>query len=108
MTDLVDMLRMIANKEFGTYDVGDDSVRVGCQTLRDAAAEIERLRADKESVIHYQVPTSVFWFSDPYQTVEWSAVSDITDWSPSTDTGSTTIASQPWGSPYAMNPENWT
>lgn len=36
----------------------------------------------------------------------WSVVNDITDWSSSADTGSTTI--EPWGSPYAMNPENWT
>jgi len=50
MTDIVDILRKTANQEFGTYNVGDDSVRVGCGTLRDAASEIERLRAKIEAI----------------------------------------------------------
>jgi hypothetical protein len=50
MTDIVEMMRKTANKEFGTYDVADDSVRVGCSTLRDAANEIERLRAKIEAI----------------------------------------------------------
>lgn len=44
MIDVVEMLLKTANKEFGTYDVNDDSVRVGCETLRTAAKEITRLR----------------------------------------------------------------
>lgn len=46
MNDIVDMLRKTANQEFATYDVRDDSVRVGCGTLLDAAEEITRLRSD--------------------------------------------------------------
>lgn len=50
MTDIVEMLRKTVAKEFGTYDVADDSVRIGCSTLKDAADEIERLRATIEQL----------------------------------------------------------
>lgn len=46
MSDILEMLRKTANKEFGTYDVADDSVRIGCGSLREAADEIEKLRGD--------------------------------------------------------------
>jgi hypothetical protein len=50
MTDIVEMLRKTAKSEFGTYDVRDDSVRIGCNTLRDAADEIDRLRKENQEL----------------------------------------------------------
>ena len=107
MTDISKKLELIANLQVGEAfppDVCGEFEPWCCAISRvcaEALAEIERLRSDKEAVIHYQVPTSVFWFPDTRRTVEWS-------WSPSADIGSTTVEPQPWGSPYAMNPENWT
>jgi hypothetical protein len=44
MTDIVERLRDSAGDR-STYEVGDDSVRITCTILMDAAREIERLRA---------------------------------------------------------------
>lgn len=45
MSDIVEMLKKTVNLDFGTYDVADDSVRIGCGTLKEAISEIEGLRA---------------------------------------------------------------
>ena len=97
MTDVVTMLRKIENmrpgdpmpEEWGSGGWGTPLSKM----CGEAATEIERLRHELNAVQNAR------W-------VQWSVVNDFTDWSPSADTGSTT--SEPWGSPYAMNPENWT
>lgn len=43
--DIVEMLEKIVALEFGSYHVGDNSVRIGIGTLKDAIAEIQKLRA---------------------------------------------------------------
>jgi hypothetical protein len=109
MTDVVTMLRKIESlrpgdpmpDEWGPGDWGTPLSKL----CGEAADEIERLRADKQVVIHYEMPASTFWFMHTPETVEWSVANDPLDWSIPSDNGSTAI--EPWGSPYAMNPENW-
>ena len=44
--DIIDKLTSAANDDQTSYEVADDTVRVGCNMLKEAAAEIRRLRAD--------------------------------------------------------------
>jgi len=99
MTDIVEQLRDAA-KETASYHVGDDTVRISCGTLRDAAAEIERLRA---VVIFQDVKllasnpnmhvTPIDWRYAVYACeVEYTEIKHDPE---------------PWGSAYAMNKENW-
>jgi len=46
MNDIVRRLRLEDNSSSSHYEVSDDSTRVSCGLLRDAASEIERLRAE--------------------------------------------------------------
>jgi hypothetical protein len=81
--------------------VEDDCTHIAL--MQEAAAEIERLRADKEAVIHYLVPTSVFWANDPH---EWPPSPFVMPREVEIELKQA-AAPEPWGSPYAMNPENW-
>lgn len=88
MTDILDMLQKIVAQEFGTYDVRDDSVRIGCGHLREAIAEIQRLRQNeiwRERGMYILMPSD-------HLSIRPSMNEPKPD---------------PWGSPFAMNTENW-
>ncbi len=109
MTDIAEMLQKTINLEYGTYDVRDNSVRIGVETLKAALAEIKRLR----SVPNQFVGGPMYvWPHDP----QWKPfdpnpilppVPVIVYSGPLRPTTAHESNPDPWGSAFAMNTENW-